>query len=52
MHTIKKVKIQHTKRAKKFADRISDTGFVSRLPKELFQLNNKKTTQFEKGQKI
>ena len=41
--TIKKVKRQPTEWEKIFANHISDKEFISRINKELLQLNNKKT---------
>ena len=48
---IKNVKGQHTEWEKVFANHISDRGSMSRIDKELLQLNRKTTIQFLKWAK-
>ena len=48
--TINRVKRQTIERLKIFANHKSDKGLISRINKELLQLNNKKTTQFKNAQ--
>ena len=51
--TINKMKRQSTKWEKIFANELTDKGLISKIYKQLNQLNiNKQTTQVKNGQKI
>ena len=49
--TINKMKRQPSKWEKIFANEATDKELISKIYKQLMQLNNKKTTQSKNGQK-
>ena len=49
--TINKMKGQPTDWERMFANNATDEGLLSKIYKQLIQLNNKKTTQSKNGQK-
>ena len=52
--TIRKMKIQPTEWEKRFANNVTDKGFIFKIHKQLIQLNNNKksqTIQSKNGQK-
>ena len=52
IETINKMKRQPTEWEKIFANDVTDKGLISKIHKQLIQLNNtKKTTQFKKKKK-
>ena len=49
--TINKMKSQHSEWEKIFANEATDKGLISKIYKQLMQLNIKKKTQSKNGQK-
>ena len=49
--TINKMKRQPSEWEKRFANEATDEGLISKIYKQLMQLNIKKTTQSKNGQK-
>ena len=49
--TINKVKRQHSEWEKIIANETTDNGLISKIYKQLIQLNTRKTTQSNSGQK-
>ena len=47
MEVINKIKRQPTEWEKIFANHISDKGLISKIYKELIQINSKKTKQYD-----